>query len=522
MAPSILYAALACLIAQVVVAVIRAPKARVVVHILPFVAQTRIEFIYIQDANSDAYSGIGRLQAGSSMVLLIAQPVSLTGGMVVGNPQLADELRKAPDDQLSAMNAIEELFQTPYTVGKEIMEDFFHVNTVRSALTRNIPKIFGDVLDEIENSFSVYVPSRGTEWVEISAYDTIMHIVCRVSNRVFVGLPICRNPDYQQLNETFTTELFTSSIVIASLPSLLKPLLAPLIANPERNMRRIIKHIGPIIEARIRWLNQKSPAWDKRPNDLISWLLEAAPESRRNVRDIAMRVLFLNFGAIHTTTITVAHVLYTLAVHPEYIQPLREEVEDVVNKDGWSKSSMAKLVKLDSVMKETLRQKITAIITERKVLKDFTFSDGTYLPAGCYVAIPSVSIHYNEELYPDPNSFDGFRFVKMQEADADAYPAKHATATLSPEWLPFGTGRHAWCEISSSPIVLPSYPLWYSPGRFFAVNEIKCLLAYILLNYDFKLAATERERPLDTIVGISVVPNQTAKLAFRKRTSPVS
>ena len=49
------------------------------------------------------------------------------------------------------------------------------------------------------------------------------------------------------------------------------------------------------------------------------------------------------------------HALYNLAAYPQYLEPLREEVESVVAVDGWSKASMAKMRKLDSFLKESMR-----------------------------------------------------------------------------------------------------------------------------------------------------------------------
>jgi cytochrome P450 len=44
-----------------------------------------------------------------------------------------------------------------------------------------------------------------------------------------------------------------------------------------------------------------------------------------------------------------------LATYPEYVQPLREEIEAVIQEQGWSKASVAKMTKLDSFVKETMR-----------------------------------------------------------------------------------------------------------------------------------------------------------------------
>jgi hypothetical protein len=52
---------------------------------------------------------------------------------------------------------------------------------------------------------------------------------------------------------------------------------------------------------------------------------------------------------------TWTHALYTLAPKPEWIQPLREEVENIVKQEGMTKSAMQKMVKLDSFFRENSR-----------------------------------------------------------------------------------------------------------------------------------------------------------------------
>ena len=49
------------------------------------------------------------------------------------------------------------------------------------------------------------------------------------------------------------------------------------------------------------------------------------------------------------------HALYDLASMPEYIAPLREEVEAIIATDGWTKNALAKMWKVDSFLKESHR-----------------------------------------------------------------------------------------------------------------------------------------------------------------------
>ena len=56
----------------------------------------------------------------------------------------------------------------------------------------------------------------------------------------------------------------------------------------------------------------------------------------------------------------------------------------------------------------------------------------------------------------------------------------------------------------------------HSPGRFFAVNELKAMMAYLLLNYDVKME-NEGVRPKDSFKGTRTYPDPVAEVLFKKR-----
>jgi hypothetical protein len=56
-----------------------------------------------------------------------------------------------------------------------------------------------------------------------------------------------------------------------------------------------------------------------------------------------------------------------------------------------------------------------------------------------------------------------------------------------------------------------------SPGRFFAANELKAMLCFIVMNYDVQLEGGSKERPPNHFDGPDVAPNTTAHVMFRKR-----
>jgi hypothetical protein len=47
--------------------------------------------------------------------------------------------------------------------------------------------------------------------------------------------------------------------------------------------------------------------------------------------------------------------LYRLLANPEYLEPLREEVDAVIREEGWTKAGIDKMYKIDSFLRETQR-----------------------------------------------------------------------------------------------------------------------------------------------------------------------
>ena len=83
-------------------------------------------------------------------------------------------------------------------------------------------------------------------------------------------------------------------------------------------------------------------------------------------------------------------------------------------------------------------------MSKRITLRPFTFSNGVTIPANTLVALPLTAINTNEEIYPNPGDFDGFRFSKLCDKDGDAMANMHQATTTSSDHLTFGVGRHAW------------------------------------------------------------------------------
>ena len=277
-----------------------------------------------------------------------------------------------PDDQISFRKAVYAVLLGKYTsLGT-------HHPQLREAikvdLTRNIAKTLADLQDEIVFT----VPKEFgdcDDWTAVNVYHSLLNTVARISARVFVGLPLCRDDEWIKATTHYTEAVANGFKAISKYPFFIRPIVAPFI--PElRNLnlarRRAGKMIGPTVATIMNstksqanassdgsWNNELlSPYGDDQYN-LISWILRHYEAGQQpNAEVIGEEQLLTGFAAIHTTSMTASQAIFDLASYPQYIPELRAEINEVSAKepDGkLKKTSMPKLRKLDSFIKESQR-----------------------------------------------------------------------------------------------------------------------------------------------------------------------
>ncbi|KAJ6544498.1 cytochrome P450, partial [Mycena capillaripes] len=421
---------------------------------------------------------------------------------IVCGPKLIKEIGNQPENVLSFYKGVEEVAQLTLTMGRSIAENPYHQLTVRTSLTRNLHACFPDVRDEIVCAFNDVVQlNNGSEWTPLPVLPTTMSIVARVSNRLFVGLPLCRNQAYLDNNIQHTIDCVRSANIITLFPEFLRPyvsIVGPWISNKDKSNARALSYLGAILEERLAKEKELGPDWEGKPNDLISWLLEIAKGEERTQEDLVLRVLGINMAAIHTSSMAFTHAVFDLTTHPEYLLPMREEVERVIAEEGWTKAALNSMVEIDSFLRESQRLNNGGpLVMQRRVMakEGFRFSDGMVLPYGAFISVAAGPTHYDTSKHDNATTFDGFRYAR-ERADQDIFK-RHMIST-GVDHLPFGTGKHA------------------CPGRFFAATELKAMLAHLVINYDVK-AEVEGVRPADFTFGTIVAPSPEGKVLFRKR-----
>lgn len=127
-------------------------------------------------------------------------------------------------------------------------------------------------------------------------------------------------------------------------------------------------------------------------------------------------------------------------------------------------------------------------------MEDIKLSDGLVIHKGDTIVTPGYGM-WDSSVYPDADTFDGHRFLRMREHPEQEHGAQ--LVTTGPNHLGFGHGKSA------------------CPGRFFGALEAKVILAHLLLNFDLKFAPGTDPKVLD--VGFALVPDPFAKVMIRRR-----
>ncbi|KAJ5674732.1 cytochrome P450 [Penicillium maclennaniae] len=417
-----------------------------------------------------------------------------------------EDLKTAPIKEVDFVATFIEMFEGKYTTMGS--RSTLHPRVVRTQLNKYLADVMVDVQEEIRDAFEASFPPC-EDWTEVDVVDRITQIVARVSSRMFGGTTLSRNNEWVQSSIAFAIDGFIGAQALKNYPEFMKPLVAPFIPA----IRAINKHYEAAERAAIPLIEQRRCQGNKA-QDLLFWMDEQAVSDEKDLKFLAGILLKVSFAAIHTSAAAPTQLLYDLCAMPEYIEPLREEVVAALGPEGMiSKQGFHELSKLDSIMKESQRFNPLLLITfERVVTTDYPLSDGFVIPANTTIGVPTHAISMDPTLYEAPEKYNGFRFHKMRGQgvescqngannpnQAERSAALSAYVSSNPTSMAFGYGRHA------------------CPRRFFAANEIKAIMAHILLNYDFKFPDGQTQRPESLLFETQYLPNPAGRVMFRRR-----
>lgn len=164
------------------------------------------------------------------------------------------------------------------------------------------------------------------------------------------------------------------------------------------------------------------------------------------------------------------YCMYEFSVNEDIQERARQDVESALKKHNGNLTydAIGDMHYLDKCVSETLRKYPVGSALQRVALQDYKIPDtDIVLPKGTPVSIPVHAIHWDEEIYPQPELFDPERF------SSDEIEKRHPFA-----YIPFGEGQRICI------------------GMRFALVETKLGLAKILMRYKFKIDRSKTTVPL--------------------------
>ncbi|KAI1282914.1 cytochrome P450 [Xylaria sp. FL0933] len=327
-------------------------------------------------------------------------------------------------------------------------------------------------------------------------FDYLLNIVrlateAKATPEILFGKELAQNTDFVSAALAYVEETLICTEVVRLLPTFLIPL---------KSQEVIFETLLPVAEQRCKERNQRILGQETPQHaDCIQWIMETSPKKNPwTAKRVIHELMAIWFGSVHALSTTITFAIEDLCLHPEYTQPLREEL-----RRGYTEFECAGdgLPLLDSFLKESARlTPVESMSTRRAALRPFTLSDGTRLEPGDWACTPVRAIMTDPISYPLPFDFNGFRFATTEEVQRagssfKALQRQHSKfTTVDESFHVWGTGRMA------------------CPGRYYAVAVMKVVLGQIIMNYDLDLV--DKKAPRWFTWRSTMLPKSSTKVVF--------
>ena len=253
-----------------------------------------------------------------------------------------------------------------------------------------------------------------------------------------------------------------------------------------RKSRKARKHLDKILSDWIRY-RRENPM---DPPDFFQNLIGATFSDGTGItEEVAINIILLLVWAGHETTAgQISWALIDLLQHPEYLEQVRQQTNEVMA--GRATSDMTwqdarDVVDMEIAVKESERMHPVAYVLARRVTEDIEL-DGYRIPKDTtLMAAPCVS-HRMPEVFPDPHVYNPRRF---ESGTGEAGPEANRL-------IGFGGGLHRCAGVN------------------FARLEVKMVLTMLVRHYEMGLldAARQINSPM------TQWPAQPCRVRYKKRT----
>ncbi|CAD8112071.1 unnamed protein product [Paramecium sonneborni] len=202
---------------------------------------------------------------------------------------------------------------------------------------------------------------------------------------------------------------------------------------------------------------QERQKMQNKPADFLTAYIDTIQQNPKLTEEHAIQqYILLIFAGIDTTSNLFGACCYALSVHPEWQIKLREEIKkqyqtyEQLNSENINMSNL-----ITNFINECMRMYTPVpYLIEREVIKDHKVGD-YFLKKNSQVQLCVLANNYDVNKFPNPFNFN---------------PNRWNTQNIDPFlFIPFSTGKRNCI------------------GQHMALMEIKCLLIYLLMNFEVNL-----------------------------------
>ncbi|KAI0160702.1 cytochrome P450 [Xylariaceae sp. FL1272] len=422
--------------------------------------------------------------------------------MIVSSFEQIKEIDAAPETVLSLQGAAKEVLQPKHTMvdfdwhDKKGADGAPLLRTLRYFLTGHLPNILPSIRGSMNAMFDNLYESHPIVNGE-KASPIFPMVICGIvqSNAyAFFGKELSENESFMASGMTFIEGTIIIAEVVRLLPDIISQPIGKFLAQKLNSGRVVYDALEPVVSQRFEDRERRKLGYD---SDCIHWIMETSPKSKPwSVKRVIHELIAVWFGSVHITSTTACFALFDLCLHPEYIEPLRKEVQSTTW-EAFEKSGGKLFPLMDSFLKESARlTPVESISTRRKALKPFELADGSKVSAGQWICTAARGMNLDPANYAQASEFRGFRFV--EPCVLESFVTEHKGKLNPDELIPDG-----FCILepgkASRFVDLSDWQQWGTgksacTGRWYASAAIKTMLGLFLTKWDMRLVEPEAAR----------------------------
>ncbi|MCJ1454854.1 hypothetical protein MMC28_005207 [Mycoblastus sanguinarius] len=376
--------------------------------------------------------------------------------VVVRSPKAIQELCEAP--QLSQRAVYADMFGFQFTLGHANVDwDPNEQIALRYRLFARAIRVkgltqFGTLYPYLEAKLSQIIvrelesESTAEGWSSVQLAPLMRQCATGLLGVYMFGNTLSDETEFSWALSQYYDDTIACMGTLSAVPSFLRRFTYNLITKRGRSLdvllSRLLKSVAPNQGA---WREEDS----LKSITLLHNMMEASEDSSYwTPIAVAQAIIGIWFAASHQPWINLHFVFLELCARPEYIELIRSEIEGI--DDHVDHETICQLPVLDSFIKESVRlNPLDKMAIRRKALQPYVFqSTGDHVPVGQIACMPAWEFMHDKSQYPDPETFDGHRFVKDEQSRSPKSSGNTMRGTTftdaSKDFPIWGLGSKVW------------------------------------------------------------------------------